>query len=82
MGFYREWFVCDTVSSAVFQSLKRQSEYRWQEINRIGADPALQITSFGFETIDLDGVIYQHFKGGIRQVSLIRVKADLFSSYF
>ena len=34
------------ISSAAFQSLKRQSEYRWQEINRIGADPALQFTGF------------------------------------
>ena len=53
------------------KAFKRQSEYRWQEVNRIGADPALQFTGFGAETIDLDGVIYPHFKGGLRQVTLM-----------
>ena len=65
------------ISSAAFQNLKRQSEYRWQEVNRIGADPALQFTGFGVETIDLDGVIYPHFKGGLRQVTLMRAEAGL-----
>jgi phage protein U len=65
------------ISSAAFQNFKRQSEYRWSEINRIGADPALQFTGFGVETIDLDGVIYPHFKGGLRQVTLMRAEAGL-----
>jgi hypothetical protein len=72
LGVYRF-----AISSAAFQSLKRQSEYRWQEVNRIGADPALQFTGFGVETIDLDGVIYPHFKGGLRQVTLMRAEAGI-----
>ena len=65
------------ISSAAFKSLKRQSEYRWQEINRMGANPALQFTGFGAETIDLEGVIYPHFKGGLRQVTLMRAEAGV-----
>ena len=65
------------ISSAAFQTLKRRSEYRWQEVSRIGSDPALQFTGFGAETIDLDGVIYPHFKGGLRQVTLMRAQAGL-----
>jgi phage protein U len=70
LGVYRF-----TINNAAYQTLKRQSEYRWQEINRMGANPALQFTGFGVEIIDLEGVIYPHFKGGIRQVSLMRAEA-------
>jgi phage protein U len=70
LGVYRF-----AINNAAYQTLKRQSEYRWQEINRMGANPALQFTGFGVETIDLEGVIYPHFKGGIRQVSLMRAEA-------
>ncbi len=72
LGVYRF-----AISTAAYQTLKRQSEYRWQEINRIGANPTLQFTGFGVETIELDGIIYPHFKGGLRQVTLMRAEAGL-----
>lgn len=72
LGVYRF-----AISSAAFQTLKRQSEYRWQEINRMGTNPALQFIGFGTETIDLEGVIYPHFKGGLRQVTLMRAEAGI-----
>ena len=72
LGVYRF-----AISSAAFQTLKRQSEYHWQEINRMGTNPALQFTGFGVETIDLEGVIYPHFKGGLRQVTLMRAEAGV-----
>ena len=72
LGVYRF-----ALSTAAYQSLKRQSEYRWQELNRLGANPALQFTGFGVETIDLEGVIYPHFKGGLRQVTLMRAEAGI-----
>ncbi len=72
LGIYRF-----TINNAAYQMLKRQSEYRWQEINRMGANPALQFTGFGVETIDLEGVIYPHFKGGLRQVTLMRAEAGI-----
>ncbi len=72
LGVYRF-----AINNAAYQTLKRQSEYRWQEINRMGANPALQFTGFGVETIDLEGVIYPHFKGGLRQVTLMRTEAGV-----
>jgi phage protein U len=72
LGIYRF-----AINNAAYQTLKRQSEYRWHEINRIGANPALQFTGFGVETIDLEGVIYPHFKGGLRQVTLMRAEAGV-----
>jgi phage protein U len=72
LGVYRF-----AINNAAYQTLKRQSEYRWQEIKRMGANPALQFTGFGVETIDLEGVIYPHFKGGLRQVTLMRAEAGV-----
>ena len=65
------------IKNSAYQTLKRQSEYRWQKINRINANPILQFTGFGVETIDLPGVIYPHFKGGLKQVTLMRAQAGL-----
>ena len=72
LGVYRF-----AIKTSAYQTLKRQSEYKWQEINRIGSNPTLQFTGFGVETIDLEGVIYPHFNGGLRQVTLMRVQAGL-----
>ncbi len=72
LGVYRF-----AISSAAYQTLKRQSEYRWQEVNRLNANPALQFTGFGTETIELEGTIYPHFKGGLRQVTLMRAEAGV-----
>ena len=70
LGVYR--FI---IKNAAYQSLKRHSSYKWQEINRIGSSPALQFTGFGVETIEIEGVIYPHFKGGLKQVTLMRAAA-------
>jgi len=77
LGVYRF-----AINSAAFQTLNRQSEYNWSEINRINSSPALQFTGFGVETIDLEGVIYPHFKGGLRQVTLMRAEAGLGKPFF
>jgi len=66
-----------SISNASYQGLKRQTEYKWQEINRIGVEPALQYTGKGVETIELEGVIYPQFKGGLHQVSLMRKEAGI-----
>ncbi len=73
LGVYR--FVIK--NAFAYQTLKRQSNYKWQEVNRIGSNPALQFTGFGVETIELEGVIYPHFKGGLKQVTLMRAQAGL-----
>lgn len=72
LGVYRF-----AIKSSAYQTLKRQSEYKWQEISRIGSNPTLQFTGFGVETINLEGVIYPHFNGGLRQITLMRAQAGL-----
>jgi phage protein U len=60
------------IDTAAFHSLQRASDYRWQAHNRIGRQPALQFTGPGRDTIQLAGVIYPHFAGGMGQVGQMR----------
>ena len=72
LGVYR---FC--IRSAAYEAFKRQTEYNWQSQNRIGAEPAMQFVGGGEDTISLEGTIYPHFRGGLRQVSLMRAQAGL-----
>lgn len=65
------------ISNAAYQSLARTTEYKWEELRRLGSEPALQFTGTGTETITLEGVIYPQFKGGLRQIALMRAQAGL-----
>jgi len=65
-------------NTAAYQELRRVSEYRWSEQQRIARDPAMQYTGKGRETIELSGVIYPaEFNTGVDQVDEMRkVAAD------
>lgn len=67
-------FALDT---AAFQSLQRQTEYRWQAQSRIGREPAQQFLGVGDDTIQLAGVVYPAFRGGLGQVGDMRAQAAL-----
>lgn len=58
--------------TAAPQSLRRNTAYTWASQDRFGRDPALQFTGRGADTIDLDGVIYPHYKGGLGQLDAMR----------
>ena len=66
-----------TIDNAAYQRLQRTTKYKWQEVNRLGSNPSLQFTGFEAETINLDGTIYPSFKGGLRQITLMRAQASL-----
>lgn len=65
------------IGNAAYQTLARTTEYKWEEQNRLLGEPAMQFLGEGAETITLDGVIYPQFKGGLRQVALMRAQAGL-----
>ncbi|KAF0676726.1 phage tail protein [Profundibacterium mesophilum] len=60
-----------------YQSFRREAAYRWEALERIGRAPAHQFTGPGVQTITLEGVIYPHFRGGLRQIDLMRAQAQL-----
>lgn len=65
------------VNRASYQSLRRQAGWRWATLPRIGRIPASQYLGPDSQTMALQGVIYPHFKGGLRQVELMRAQAGL-----
>ena len=64
------------ISNDGYQKLSRTAAFRWQKLNRIGRAPALQYGGPDAEQITIEGVIYPHFKGGLRQVELMRLRAQ------
>ncbi|MEM6727883.1 MAG: phage tail protein [Pseudomonadota bacterium] len=65
-------FMLDT---AAYQQLKRVSTYRWQQLDRIGRQPAQQFLGPGADEITLSGEILPHWKGGYQQINLMRGQA-------
>ena len=65
-----------SLNTGSYQSLKRHSDYRWASCSRIGKDSVVQYVGKGEETLDLEGVIYPHYKGGFGQVDTMRDLAE------
>ncbi len=61
-----------SLQTAAYQSLKRTAEYHWPSQARVGREEALQFTGPSSETMQLAGVVYPHFKGGLGQVDTMR----------
>ncbi|WP_253276795.1 phage tail protein [Ruegeria sp. 6PALISEP08] len=65
------------MSNGAYQKMARSAGHRWTEVNRIGREAALQYLGQRAQQITIEGVIYVHFKGGLRQVELMRAQAAL-----
>ena len=58
-----------SINTAAYQILQRSISFKWQSQERFGRRPAFQFTGIGEETIDLNGVIYPHFNGDLKNIS-------------
>jgi uncharacterized protein len=65
------------LSTAAYQSLTRTASFRWADQERIGRVSAAQYTGSDLQTLELDGIIYPGFRGGVGQVELMRRMAGL-----
>ena len=65
-----------SIDNAAYQNLTRSAEYRWAAQERVGAADALQFTGLGADSISLQGVIHPHFRGGLDQVTRMRLTAE------
>lgn len=63
------------LSTAAYQKLKRETEYRWKKQERLATTPAWQYVGPGTDKINLEGVIYPHFRGGLGQINSMREMA-------
>lgn len=65
------------IGQANYQNFTHEAAFRWEKVDRVGRAPALQYLGPDAETITLEGVIYPHYRGGLRQVDLMRTQARL-----
>lgn len=70
-------FLQFSIDRAAYQELSRSTEYRWAAQQRVGAADALQFTGPGSDEIDLRGVIYPEYKGGLGQLDAMRRQASI-----
>ena len=59
------------VSTLAYQKFSLNQSWRWPEQARINRDPALQFVGRSVGEIELDGVIYPSFKGGIDERTIM-----------
>jgi phage protein U len=64
------------IATAAYQKFSLNQSWRWPEQARINRDPALQFVGRNVGEIELDGVIYPSFKGGLGQIEAMRALAD------
>jgi phage tail protein len=65
-----------SIETAAYQELKHSQSYRWESQERLLRKPALQFVGVGVETIELTGLIYPHYRGGLKQVDTLREAAS------
>lgn len=70
LGNYR--FKVDT---AAYQAKNRTTLYRWAKQDLLTVAPALQFIGPGDDTLNIEGVIFPHFKGGLGQLESMRQEA-------
>lgn len=58
-----------------YQSLRRSDAWRWPAQDRLGREPALQFTGPDKATCEIEGTIYPHYRGGLKQVDAMRAEA-------
>ena len=70
-------FIFQAASGLNHQRLRRVASARWQPQNRVGRAPALQFSGPGTEKVNLRGVIYPHYTGGLGQLEGMRMQCKL-----
>lgn len=65
------------MANEAYQQFSRSAGYRWNKVSRIGREPALQFAGPDTQELTIEGVIYPHYRGGLRQVEGMRAQADL-----
>lgn len=60
------------IATAAYSTLLRQARERWARLNPVGGPTVLQHLGPGAHQIELEGVVYPHWRGGLRQIDQMR----------
>lgn len=64
-----------SLNKAVFQEMRRSTEYKWASQERFGQLAARQFCGFGTDRITLPGVIYPSYRGTSGAMEMLRTLA-------
>lgn len=70
-----------SLSTAAYQELQRQTDWRHPSSNRVGAAPARQFIGRGDDTITLPGVILPELAGSFLSLDALRLMANTGSAW-
>lgn len=59
-----------------YQSIQRDTDYRWPSNSRVGLRDTFQFLGPGEETVTLSGVLYPELTGGKLTMTMLRLMAD------
>lgn len=59
-----------------YQSIQRDTDYRWPSNSRVGLRDTFQFLGPGEETVTLSGVLYPELTGGKLSMTTLRLMAD------
>lgn len=65
-----------SVKTAAYHATQKTNHYRWQAQPVLGTAPRAQFLGIGAETLNLEGVIYPFYKGGLKQLDAMRTQAQ------
>lgn len=69
------------VGTMAHQSIKRTSEYRWPNQDRITRAPAHQFVGIGIDRIELEGYLLPHYTGSTSHIQTLRRMAEAGEPY-
>jgi phage protein U len=64
------------IATAAPEEIEVNSNWRWEDIDRIGTRPALQFIGVGKEVVRLPGILYPAFRGGLGQIDAMKAEAN------
>lgn len=65
-----------SLSTAAYQELQRQTDWRHASNNRVGAAPARQFVGRGDDSITLPGIIFPELAGSVLSLDALRLMAN------
>lgn len=65
-----------SVDTATYDRLTRSSRWRWNALPRLARVDAMQMTGREAEHIDIDGVVYPHYKGSLAVFETMRAAGN------
>lgn len=65
------------INTAAYQSFSRETDFGNKSVPRAANFPHYQNTTLGADAIELKGIIYPHFRGGVGQLDAMRAMGRL-----